>query len=92
MNIYQCDYSTFSSESLRDVSIQNWNYSHHNVHDLFTDFYTKLEGYVNRHAPLKKLLPKVVKVNSKPWLSAYILKLITIRNKAFARKKRQRDN
>ena len=72
VNIYQRDYSTFSSESFRDdVSIQNWNYSHDNVHDSFADFYTKLEGSVNRHASLKKLSPKAVKVNSKPWLSAY---------------------
>ena len=92
VNIYQHDYSTFPSESFRDdVPIQNWNYSHHNAHDS-TDFYTKLDGSVNRHAPLKKLSPKKVKVSSKPWLSAYILKLIKVRNKAFARKKRQPDN
>ena len=43
LNIYQCDYSTLSSESFRDdVTIQNWNYSHDNVHDSFNDFYIKL--------------------------------------------------
>ena len=92
-NIYQRDYSTFSSESFRDdVSVQNWNYSHDNVHDSFKDFYTKLEGSVNKHAPLKKLSPKEIKLKNKPWLSAEILKLIKIRNKAFARKKRQHNN
>ena len=81
VNIYQRDYSTFSSESFRDdVSIQNWVYSHDNVHDLFNDFYNKLEGSVNRHAPLKKLSPKVIKLKNKPWLSNDILKLIKIRN------------
>ena len=93
INIYQRDYSKFSSTSFRDdVSIQNWNYLHDNVHDSFKDFYSKLEGSVNRHAPLKKLSPKEIKTRSKPWLTAEIIKMIKIRNKTFARKKRQPDN
>ena len=53
VNILQQDYN-FSSESFRDdVSIQNWNYSHDNVHDSFRDFYIKLERSINIHAPLK---------------------------------------
>ena len=92
INIYLQDYSTFSSESFRDVSIQNWVYSHDNVHDSFNDFYNKLEGSVNRHALLKKLSPKEIKLKNNPWLSAEIRKLIKIRNKAFARKKRQPNN
>ena len=66
--------------------------THDNVHGSFNDFYIKLEGSVNRHAPLKKLSPKEVKMKNKPWLSANILKLIKVRNKVFARKKRQPDN
>ena len=93
VNIYQRDYSTFSTESFRDdVSIQNWNYAHDNVHDSFRDLYTKLEGSVNRHAPLKKLSPKEIKTKNKPWLSPRILKMIKIRDKAHARKKRQPNN
>ena len=75
VNIYQQrDYSTLSSESFRDVSIRNWNYSHENVHDSFIDFYTKLEGSVSRHAPLKKLSPKEIKMKNKPWLNADLFK------------------
>ena len=62
------------------------------MHDLFKDFYSKLEGAVNRHAPLKKLSPKEIKVKIKPRLSAEILKMIKIRNKVFNRKKRQPTN
>ena len=63
LNIYQREYSKFSVESFRDdVSIQNWRYSQENVHDLFKDFYSKLEGSVNRHTPLKKLSPKEIKM------------------------------
>ena len=92
VNIYQRDYFNFSNDSFRDVSIQNWNYYHDNVHDSFSDFYIKLEGSVNRHAPLKKLSLKEIKIKNKPWLSQVIVKMIKIRNKVFARKKRQPNN
>ena len=59
------------------------------MHGLFKDFYSKLEGSVNRHAPLKKLSPKEIKIKSKPWLNAEILKILKIRNKVF---KRQPNN
>ena len=92
ITIFQRDYSKFLSESFRDnVSIQNWNYSHNNVNDSFKDFYTKLQASVDRHAPLKKLTPREIKIRSK-WLSTEILKMIKIRNKIFARKKRQLVN
>ena len=92
-NIYERDYSNFSNDSFRDdVSIQNRNYYHDNVHDSFSDFYIKLEGSVNRHAPLKELSPKEIKMKDKPWLSQVIVKMIKIRNKVFARKKRQPNN
>ena len=93
LNVYLRDYSKFSNESFReDVSIQNWDYTHKNVHDLFKDFYSKLEGAVNKHAPLKKLSPKEIKVKSKPWLYAEFLKMIKIRNKVLNRKKSQSNN
>ena len=71
---------------------KNWFYSHDNVNDSFNDFYTKLEASVDRHAPLKKLTPKEIKIKSKPWLSTEIFKMIIIRNKIFAGKKRQPEN
>ena len=87
INIFQRDYSKFLTESYRDdVSIQNWSYSHDNVHDLFMDFYNKLERSVYRHAPLKKLSPKEIKTRNKPWLCTDILKMIKIRTKVFTRK------
>ena len=58
MNIYQRDYSKFSNKSFRDVSIQTWNYAHENIHQAFKDFYTKLEGSVSKHCPLKEVVPQ----------------------------------
>ena len=80
------DYSKFSVESFRDdVSIQNWSYLQENIHDLFKDFYSKFEGSVNSHVPLKKLSPEEIKIKNKPWLNVEILKMINIRNKVFHR-------
>ena len=92
INVYQKDYTKFSRENFRDVSIQNWCYSHDNLNDSINDFYTKHEASVDKHSPLKKLTPKEIKIKSKPWLSTEILKMIKIRNKIFATKKRQPEN
>ena len=87
-NVYIRDYSKFSNESFRDdVSIQYWKYTHENVHGLFKGFYSKLEASVNRHAPLKKLSPKEIKIKSKPWLNAEILKMIKLETRYLKGKK-----
>ena len=58
INICNRHYSTCSEGSFRDdVSIQNFNNHFEDVNDKFNDFYFKLEGCVERHAPLKKLTP-----------------------------------
>ena len=93
ISIYKRDYSKFSEKSFRDdVSIQNFNTEYTNINDQFQDFYLKIEGCVNRHAPYKKLTPKEVKLNGKPWISSDIIKMIKIKNKLFYRKKRQPNN
>ena len=60
--------------------------------NLVSLFHSKLEGCVDRHAPIKKLSPKEIKLKNKPWISTEISKLIKVRNKIFARKKRQPNN
>ena len=93
INTYARDYSKFSTELFReDVSIQNWNQTFNNVNDQFNDFFWKLDGCVNRHAPIKKLKPKEIIIQSKPWITPEITKMIKVRNKLFVRKKRQANN
>ena len=93
LSIFQRDYSKFLSQQFRDdVSIQNWNTNLPNVNSLFIGFYSKLQGCEDRQAPYKKLSPKEIKLQSKPWISTEIFKLIKARNKIFARKKRQPNN
>ena len=90
---FQHDYSKFHAEIFRDdVSIQTWNTNLNNANDLFSDFHHKLKGCVDRHAPIKQLTPKEVKLTNKPWITPEISKMIKIRNKTFARKKRQPNN
>ena len=47
---------------------------------------------MERHAPIKELTPKEIKLKNKPWITADINKMIKIRNKFFKRKKRQLTN
>ena len=67
-------------------------YQLNNANNLFLDFHHKLKGCVDRHASIKQLIPKEVKLTNKPWITSVISKLIKIRNKTFAQKKRQPNN
>ena len=61
LNIFHRDYSKFQSQQFRDdVSIQNWNSNRSKMNELFIDHHSKLEGCVDRHAPIKKLSPKEI--------------------------------
>ena len=92
-NIYQRDYSKFSTEAFReDISIQKWENNYADVNDQFNDFYMRLDACVDRHAPLKKLKFDEMKTRSKPWITPPIIKLIRERDKLFNRKKSQPNN
>ena len=59
---------------------------------LAEDFVWRLNGCADRHAPIEKLKPKQIKFRLKPWITPDLQKLIKIRDKLFARKKRQPNN
>ena len=77
---------------IEDVSNQQWNYTSQDSSFLMADMVGKLGDCVDRHKPLKRLSPKEIKTKMKPWITPEILKLIRIRDKLFARKKRQPSN
>ena len=87
---FQHDYSKFHAEQFRDE--QNWNTNLNNANALFTDFHFKLKGCIDRHASIKQLTPKEVKLANKPRITPEISKMIKIRNNIFARKNRQPNN
>ena len=87
------NYSKFSEEHFRDdVSIQRWRQDSNDANILMSDFVWRLDGCVERHAPVKKLSPPEVKLRLNPWMTPEILKLIRIRDRLFARKKREPEN
>ena len=90
IDIYQRDYSKFNDQSfLDDISIQNWNVETlEGTNHKFNDFLWRLEECVDRHAPIKKLNKKKIKNRLKPWINAYILKMISHRDKLFHKKKK----
>ena len=93
ISVFSRDYSKFSVDNFRDdFSIQNFNVEFEDVNDQSNDFYFKIEGCANIHAPLKKLNSKETKLKQKPWISKELIKLIKIRNRLFQRKKRQPNN
>ena len=93
VNMFTRDYSNFSSDSFRDdVSIQTFDNTSNDVNVLFNDFYARLIGCVDRHAPIKKCNPKEIKMSQKPWITIEIKKLITKKNKLFKKKKKHPNN
>ena len=93
IDMYSRDFSNYSDEKFRDdVSIQNWLHNVNDVNLLASDFVWRLNACSERHAPVKKLNPKQIKLKLKPWITKDILKLIKVRDNLFARKKRQPDN
>ena len=58
--VYKRDYSNFVDANFTDdVSIQNWNANNSNdTNSKFNDFLWRVEGCVDRHAPLKRLNEK----------------------------------
>ena len=93
IKIFERDYSKYCEKDYYDdVSIQNWNYNLDNSSDLMSDFIWKLNGCVDRHAPIKQLSAKQAKLKLKPWISTELVKMIKIRDKLDRRRKRQPNN
>ena len=91
--MYGRDYSKYKDDLFRDdVSLQRWKCESNDVNFLMGDFLWRLTGSVDRHAPVKKLSPKDIKLRLNPWMTLEIRKLIKVRDRLFSRKKREPDN
>ena len=62
--MYKRDYSSFVENGfIDDISIQNWDVCNNNDTNLkFNDFLWRVEGCIDRHAPLKRLNNKQQKI------------------------------
>ena len=93
ISMFGRNYSKFSEEHFRDdVSIQRWRQDSNDANILTSDFVWRLNGSAERHAPVEKLSPPEVKLRLNPWMTPEILKLIRVRDRLFARKKREPEN
>ena len=79
---------------LDDISIQNWSGMNlPGTNAKFKDFLWRIEGCVDRHAPLlRKLNKKQIHKRSKPWINNHILKMIRHRDKLFYLKNNDTTN
>ena len=66
--------------------------THSDSNSLLGDFYDKIKGCADRHAPIKKLNKREVLLRSKPWINPDLAKMIRIKNNLYGRKKRQPAN
>ena len=54
LKCYERNYQNFSEESfIADITVRKWYNDFKNVNDSYNDFIFRLEGCVNRHAPIK---------------------------------------
>ena len=65
------------SSSLQSLTVANNQEIHLN------SFLTKIQDITNKHAPLRNLIRKEMKLKTKPWLTKGLLKSISIKNKLF---------
>ena len=75
-----------------DLSIQKWKNDMQDVNKKYNDFIWHLESCVNRHAPIKKLNKKEIKMKIKPCITPYIQRNISHHNSIFERKKKEFEN
>ena len=81
-DMYKRDYKNRNKQSfLDDLSIQNWKNDMQDAIEKYNDFIWHLEACVNRHAPIKKLNKKEIKMKIKPWITPDIQRKMTHRNR-----------
>ena len=57
-----------------------------------SDFYSKLGGSSDKHVKVKKLSPREMKLKLNPWITPEIKKMLNVRDRLFARTKREPKN
>ena len=85
--IYQRDFSEFNEEELlAEVQAINWEDvlpSAPDVNLIFDSFHVKITEIVDKHAPLRKLSKKEIKLRAKPCITKGLKTAIAIKNKLY---------
>ena len=81
---YEHDYSKFNETKFTDeIKNEDWSFIEAQNSDAnvkFDNFYTKLSSCAGKHAPLKKVTTKQLKLKVKPWITQDIPKLMRKRD------------
>ena len=87
VKLFKRDYSKFNEvmflNELKSLHWENILPPDDNVNDIFGSFYTTLQEIVERHAPLRKVSRKEVKIRCKPWITSGIRTSIKIKDQYF---------
>ena len=91
--MYGRDWSKYDEQKFRDeISNHQWETDSEDPSVLMSDFYKKLGGSSDKHVKVKKLSPREIKLKLNPWITPEIIKMLNLRDRLFARKKREPDN
>ena len=83
------DTSKFNEDSYRqDVANHTWTENFQDANVIAVDLINCLDEKTSKAAPVKQLNPKEIKCRLNPWITTEIRKLIGIRDRLFARKKK----
>ena len=91
--MYGRDWSKYDRDKFRDeISNHQWQSNSEDPSVLMSDFYSKLGGSSDKHVKVKKLSPREIKLKLNPWITPEIRKMLNLRDRLFARKKREPTN
>ena len=80
------DYSNFNADKfMNDLCEIDWNstYRSSDVNKSFSRFYKNINRLKNKHAPLKDVSKRRLKLLTKPWLTKEIRRSIRVKNNLF---------
>lgn len=80
------DYSNFNADKfMTDLCEIDWNntYCSSDVNKSFSRFYKNINRLINKHAPLKDVSKRRLKLLTKPWLTKGIRRSIRVKNNLF---------
>ena len=91
--MYGRDWSKYDTDKFREEILNHqWQYDSDDPSILMSDFYSKLGGSSDNHVKVKKLTPREIKLKLNPWITPEIKKMLNLRDRLFARTKREPNN
>ena len=95
LSYYQHDYSKFNQERFLDdfknLSFEYLNDNQSDINAKFKRFLANLDEIVEKHAPLKKLTKRDIKLRNKPWINSRIQKMMCLRDKTLKKLRKKPD-